>query len=240
MKLPLNERPRERLLTHGSHTLALHELIAILLETGTTHHDVISLSHTLIASYPSVHDLMAATIEELTALPGIGPAKAIRLQAAFALARHLEKPPKPPETLDELFHTIKHEFGVKEALMVLLLNTKEKIFYREIIARGTLTEVLIHPREVFHLAVKKNAHSIMLAHNHPSGDPTPSVADLQLTEHLLEAGKVMGIPLKDHLILGRDSYTSLFKRPLQTHHHQNPPQEQPVKQELCQSLQVES
>lgn len=210
MKLPNEELPRERLLKHGSHTLALHELIAILLETGTAKQDVMTLSKSLVSKFPSVHDLYNATLEELTTLSGIGPAKAIRLQAAFALARHFQKPVAPPLTLDELFLTIKHEFGNCEALMVLLLNTKGKIFHREIIARGTLSEVLVHPREVYHLAVKKNAHSIMLAHNHPSGDPTPSKADRLLTEHLLKSGRVMGIPLKDHLVIGRDSYTSIL------------------------------
>ncbi len=144
-------------------------------------------------------------------MPGIGPAKALRLKAAFGLALKYQAPEQAPETLDETVQTIRHEFGQTEALMVLLLNTKGRIFHREIIARGTLSEVLIHPREVFHLAVKKNAHSLMIAHNHPSGDKTPSKADLKLTEHLLESGKVMGIPLKNHLIIGRREYTALFE-----------------------------
>lgn len=209
MKLPLEERPRERLKQLGPSNLALHELIAIILETGTKDFDVLALSHALIAHFQTVHTLFNASIEELTALPGIGPAKALRLKAAFGLALKYQVPESAPQTLDETVETIRHEFGQTEALMVLLLNTKGKIFHREIIARGTLTEVLVHPREVFHLAVKKNAHSLMIAHNHPSGDPTPSRADLKLTEHLLQAGKVMGIELKNHLVIGHTSYRSL-------------------------------
>lgn len=216
--LPKNERPRERLLQSGVHALALSELIAILLSTGSKGESVLSLAQKIVSHFDTLSALIDASVEELMQFKGVGEAKAIQLKAAFGIAQKCLRctDPKRPQinTAEEAYAVMKGFFALqkKEVLVVLLLDVKHRLITFETVAMGTLTEVLSHPREVFFPAVKHCAHSLILMHNHPSGDPTPSAADLKLTRELLAAARLLHIPLEDHIIVGHNSFTSFKER----------------------------
>ena len=216
--LPYSDRPRERLLRYGAESLSSLELLAILLSSGNGQRGVLEIAADLLEQFPSLDALSDASFEELSKVQGIGEAKATLLQAAFSLGKRLEK--KEGELLfikdiEKISERLRRDFPAKqEAVMVLLCDVKRAIFHREIVALGTLTQVLLHPREVFHPAIRKKAHSILLAHNHPSGDPTPSVNDIELTRSLAAAGETLGISLLDHLIVGAKSYFSFQEKGL--------------------------
>jgi DNA repair protein RadC len=217
-ELPLELRPRERLERHGVDALNLAELIAIVLGSGTQGKSVLSLSEELVVRFSSLERLIDASIVELMEIKGIGRAKAIQLQAVFCIAR------KYKQIAIHDKHTIaapEHAYAIakneiaqekQEVLMVILRDVRGCLIHQEAVSKGTLSEILVHPREVFYPAVRYKAHSLILAHNHPSGDPSPSEADLALTRCLLHAGRTMGIALDDHLIVCPHSYISLCER----------------------------
>ena len=216
--LPIQERPRERLALHGPDPLATPELLAILLGSGTKNRSVLHLAQELLSHFGSLRALSEASLQELREVKGIGAAKALQLQAIFALLSRIEKK-QPAARLDDpqkVFELIRAELSEQkiEMLMVLLCDVKRRLIHREILSKGTLTETLLHPREIFHAAIRHRAHSVILAHNHPSGDPTPSARDLETTELLAHAGRVVGIELFDHIIVGRDSYVSFRQKRL--------------------------
>ncbi len=213
-ELPLDQRPRERLRLQGAEALSTQELLAILLSTGTKKTPVLDLAAKLLSHFGSLSRLIHASVEELTEIEGIGPAKAIQLKAALALAQKAsqEAPShKAAVTTEEAYELVRYTLSPlkQEALYVILKDVKGKLISVEKVSVGTLSEVLVHPREVFFPAVRHKASSLILAHNHPSGDPTPSPADLHMTRHLIHSAKVMGIGLDDHLIVGASSYISL-------------------------------
>lgn len=212
-ELPLSERPRERLRYQGADALSTVELLAILLSTGTKKTSVLDLAAKLISHFGSLKKLIASSVEELMEIDGIGPAKAIQLKASLALAQKAFQECLPEKIVDtqEAYELVRYELAPlkQEALYVILKNVKGRLISVEKISVGTLSEVLIHPREVFFPAVRHKASSFILAHNHPSGDPTPSSADLEMTRHLIKSSRVMGIHLEDHLIIGSASYVSL-------------------------------
>ncbi len=214
-QLPAAERPRERMAALGSEALATSELVAILLGSGMQGKSVLELAKELVTTFGSLRNLAEATTAELSRIKGVGPAKATLLKAAFTLASRLAQEAVPPRTPVKhplhAYQLVKEslEQAKKELFMTLLLDTRGCVFHQELISVGTLNRTLVHPREVFHPAVRHQAASLIVAHNHPSGDPTPSQADLTLTERLIETGAILGIPLNDHLIIGRDSYRSL-------------------------------
>lgn len=213
-QLPLSERPRERLRHQGAEALSTIELLAILLSTGTKKTSVLDLSAMLLSHFGSLKNLMHASVEELIEIEGIGPAKAIQLKAAFALAEKVYNDAYlTPPSIDskEAYELVRFELSSlkQEALYVILKDVKGRLISVEKVSIGTLSEVLVHPREVFFPAVRHKASSLILAHNHPSGDPTPSAADLEMTRHLVKSSRVMGIHLDDHLIVGATSYISL-------------------------------
>ncbi|MDN3508338.1 MAG: DNA repair protein RadC, partial [Simkaniaceae bacterium] len=171
-----SERPRERLQKHGIAALSTPELIAILLGTGTQKTSILDLASDIVNHFGSVHTLLEATPEELKTLPGIGTAKALQLKAAFGLAQRYSAERNARQKITtplSLFNAIKHHFfGAKqEHLVIALRDVKGKLIHSEIIATGTLTQVLTHPREIFSHALNHKAHSIAIAHNHPSNDP---------------------------------------------------------------------
>lgn len=214
--LPKEDRPRERLLRYGSDALSQQELLAILLGCGTVGKPVLTLARELLTSFGSLERLSQATLPELSAIKGVGRAKAIQIQAAFALFRKLHEG-APPELLDspkKIYEAIYADFlkETVEVLLLLLLDVKRRCIHREFISRGTLTELLLHPREILHVAIRHRAHTFVIAHNHPSGDPTPSLKDLEMTKSLAEAARLVGIALYDHLIVGRGHYVSLRER----------------------------
>jgi DNA repair protein RadC len=213
--LPPSELPRERLMRDGVDALSMQELLAILLGTGTQGKNVLFLAQELLLQFGGMEHLLDASIAELIQVKGVGKAKAILLKAAFGIAKRASKekslPQKKLSTLQEVLEVAVPLIGdlKKEALLVLLRDIKERLLHYEVISLGTLSEVLVHPREVFQPAIRHGAHSIIVCHNHPSGDPTPSKADIRLTLNLLECAKIMGIRLADHLIIGKEGHTSM-------------------------------
>lgn len=208
-----SERPRERLSRLGPEALATTELLAILLGSGTTRCSVLELAAQLLAHFGSLKALSSATISELQEVKGIGKAKATLLQATFSLVNRLDEMEENPllDTPEKLYRYTKTLLDGKgvEHLVVVLRDVRRRSLHAEILAKGTLTDLLAHPREILHTAIKHRAHSLVLAHNHPSGDPTPSKQDLLLTERLVSASRIVGIEFSDHLILGRGRYVSL-------------------------------
>ena len=213
-----SELPRERLMRDGIESLSIQELIAILLGTGTKGKSVLILAQELILHFGGMNGLLEASIEDLVEIKGIGKAKAILLKAAFGIAIRSAKSALKPmafiKSPRQAYEIAKNEIGHfdLEVLFVILRDIRGRMIHHEVIGIGTLSEVLVHPREIFHPAVRHRAHSLIVVHNHPSGDPTPSHADLELTQHLLRSSKIMGIGLDDHLIIGKDSYTSLREK----------------------------
>lgn len=213
--MPEEERPRERLLRHGPESLSSVELIAILLGSGTQTMPVMQLAQSLLAHFGTLGKLTDATIEELCQIKGIGPAKAIQLKACFNLGNRLARQALAPRyKIDQPRHAYNLlkdllEKEKRELFLVILQDVKNYVICHEIVAIGTLSTIIVHPREVFYPAIRHKAASLILAHNHPSGDPTPSPEDYALTTSLLQAGKMLGIPVNDHLIFGEQKYISL-------------------------------
>ena len=209
--LPLSERPREKLHALGAERLDTAELIAILLRTGTSGRSAIEIGRDLLAQFQTIERLAAASVEELSAIKGVGTAKAVQLKAAFALASRLpatrEARPMlrtPRDVADRLREEMQH-FEVEE-FHVLMLDTKNRLIRDIKVSKGTLNASLVHPREVFREAIRAGAASVILVHNHPSGDPTPSGDDIRITREMMEAGRLLKIEVLDHIIIGkRDS-----------------------------------
>jgi DNA repair protein RadC len=218
--LPLEERPRERLIYFGPENLSIAELVAIILRTGSVRQNVTALAEDLLVSFQDLRGLAKASWEEIAAFPGMGPAKAVQLKAAFELGRRvLTVSPASLPTIkkpQDVFKLLQGSFQDldREHFKVLHLNVKNQVLKIETNAIGILSSAPVHPREVFKEAIKTNSASLILAHNHPSGDPTPSSDDLALTARLRDAGEVLGIQIVDHVIFGDSRYTSLKERGL--------------------------
>ncbi len=216
--LPTQERPRERLVQFGPDALPMYELLAVILGSGLPGKSVLTLAKELIAHFGSLKLLFDASIAELMEIKGIGKAKAIQLKAVFGIAQRwkngasLSRPRL--QSAAQAYEFAKDVLGQakQEIMLTLLRDVKGTMIHCESVAVGTLTQILTHPREVFYPAVKHKAHSLILAHNHVSGDPTPSRADLCLTRALLRSSEVLAIRLDDHLIVGEGSYTSLYEK----------------------------
>jgi DNA repair protein RadC len=201
------ERPRERLLNQGANALKTSELIAILLRTGTSERPVLALAEFLLAHFGSLEALSRAPVGELMKIKGVGEAKAIELKAAFALAARLarsEAEARAIENADDIARLLGEEMRLldHESVRVVSLNTKHMVLAVDEISRGTLNESLFHPREAYRGAVARGAHAVILVHNHPSGNPKPSDADLHVTRRMKDAGALLQIELLDHVILG--------------------------------------
>ena len=206
---PASERPRERLVAHGAEALSNAELIAILLRTGLKGANAVEVGRQLLQKFGSLQSLALASVDDLRAVKGIGRDKAVTLVAAFALAQKMAKELQEespvldnPENVVRLVRA-KNLLLETEQFQVLLLNTRKRLIRAEKISDGTLDTVLVHPREVFRSAISANAAAIVLVHNHPSGDPTPSEADIKVTRDLIRAGQLLKIEVLDHVIIGR-------------------------------------
>ena len=207
--LPDSERPRERLRQLGAEALRNAELIAILLRTGLKGRSAIEISEQLLDRFGSLAALAQASIGDIEQTKGIGSDKAVALKSAFTLARRMaqeigrETPQlDTPERVADLLREENRLYEV-EHFQIVLLNTRRRLIRIEEVSRGTLDTVLVHPREVFKRAIASNASAIVLAHNHPSGDPSPSDADIKVTRDLIRAGQLLKIEVLDHIILGR-------------------------------------
>jgi DNA repair protein RadC len=207
---PASERPRERLVAHGADALSQAELVAILLRTGLKGANVVEIGRQLIQKYGSLQALAQASLKDLQTVKGIGRDKAVTLIAAFTLARRMaaELRSEAPvlDTPDAVANLMREETRLRnaEVFQVLLLNTRRRLMGEPVkISDGTLDTILVHPREVFRPAIAASAAAIVLVHNHPSGDPTPSEADIKVTRDLIRAGQLLKIEVLDHVILGR-------------------------------------
>ena len=216
-QIPKEDRPRERLLLRGGEALSLTDLLAICLRTGSKGQSAVTLAETLLRHFGHLSALLEASVESLIEVKGVGMAKAVQLKAVFALARRLTRKGGgakcPIRTPKDAYTLIAPEIQdeKREVLALLLRDVKGRVFHHEIISIGSLSEVLVHPREVFHHALYHRAFSLILVHNHPSGDPSPSQADIELTKLLVTSGNLLGIRLDDHLIVGHHAYLSLWE-----------------------------
>nr|WP_279626110.1 DNA repair protein RadC [Halobacillus dabanensis] len=216
--VPRQDRPRERMIDLGASHLSNQELLAILLGSGTKKESVMELSNRLLVHFEGIMLLKDATIEELTAIRGIGVAKAVLLLSAIEMGKRMQKM-KPVERYmirspeDGADFVMEEMRDLKqEHFICLFLNTKNQVLHRQTIFIGSLNASIVHPREVYKEAVKRSAASIICAHNHPSGDPTPSQEDIQVTRRLKECGKMIGIELLDHLVIGDRKFISLKEK----------------------------
>lgn len=220
-ELPEVERPREKMIEQGSEALSNTELIAILLGNGQKNESAMILaSKILTLRDDGINYLSTATTEELMKISGVGDAKACRIAAAVELGKRLsrnggKKRTKftSPEEIAALFME-EMRCETKEYFRILLLNTRNEMIGKELISIGNITSSIVDPRDVFKPAVKRGAASIVLIHNHPSGNPEPSDADLLVTNRLVEAGELLEIRVLDHLIIGDGKFVSLKKRKL--------------------------
>jgi len=210
--LPKHEQPREKLIEKGAINLRDSELMAILLRTGIEGKDVIKVSEEILQKFPK-KKLLALDYKKLSEIKGIGPGKACLLLAAFELTkRALEHEDNNLPTINNAKDAVAQlqelRTAKKEHFVVLYLNARNQLIHKETISIGTLNASLVHPREVFKPAIDHLVASIIVAHNHPSGDAEPSRADEQLTGRLREAGKLIGIEVIDHIIITNKSYTN--------------------------------
>jgi len=220
-ELPLDDRPREKLLMRGAQSLSDAELVAILLRTGKKGKSVIEIARELINSEGNLAMLATKTVDSLQKISGIGKDKAATLTAAFELSRRILSQPKwlsnkkitSPQDVAEIFIPILRDDN-KEKFIVVCLNSANKIIKHETISIGNLNSSVVHPREVFKVAIDNSSASIILIHNHPSGNPEPSNEDIRITKKIVETGKIMEIPVFDHLIIAGETYTSFVEKRL--------------------------
>lgn len=211
---PSSERPRERLLRDGPEALSDAQLLAILLRVGRQDSSAVEVAMELLQELDGLRGLSNRSVEELCRISGIGPAKAAQVKAAVELGKRVLAAPLSSGTMirssADLF---RHYYPLmrdlrREVFTVVLLDAKHAIIRDATVSAGSLTASLVHPREVFNLAVRESAAAVIFVHNHPSGDPTPSEEDRALTARLVAAGDVLGIQVLDHLIVGDGRYTS--------------------------------
>jgi len=216
-EMPQDERPREKLLARGADALSNAELIAILLRTGRRGMNVIDVARELLDKYKSFAELSRCSAKELRAVKGIGPAKALELVAAFNLGKRLGKrftqEPLSQQKLDSpelIYKLLGDEMRMlrTESLRVVLLDTRYRLMRIESVSVGSMNESIAHPREIFRPAITYSAYAVIVVHNHPSGDPSPSQTDHSLTRRLAEAAELLQIKLLDHIIIGAPSDTS--------------------------------
>jgi DNA repair protein RadC len=219
---PEDERPREKLLRHGASVLTDSELLAILIGSGTGKLTAVDIAKIILKEYKSLRNVGALSVADLKQkkFKGIGKVKAIILVAAFEIARRLASSPgeissviRTPEDAAKKYIPQMRDLK-QEIFMVLCLNSSNKIIQERMVTKGLLNSSLTHPREVFREAILENAASIILLHNHPSGNLEPSREDILITKQLVESGKIIGIEVHDHLIIAGDGFTSLMERGL--------------------------
>jgi DNA repair protein RadC len=212
--MPTNERPRERLALYGPKSLSTYELIAIILRVGSGKLSAIDLAKRIIQDTMDISELRNRTINELTSIKGIGKTKAITLLAAIELGERVLTPNRETTQISsphDVYELLKYDLKdlKQEVLIVLYLDVKTNLIAKKQIFKGSLNQSLIHPREVFKYAVKYSAFSILAVHNHPSGDPEPSIQDLEVTNRFIKIGELLQIELIDHVIIANDKYLSI-------------------------------
>ncbi|ERI90103.1 DNA repair protein RadC [Clostridiales bacterium oral taxon 876 str. F0540] len=218
MDLPENERPREKLLKYGAETLSNGELIAVILRTGSLSEDILNLSNRVLKETGGLNGLLSSDAHEFLSLKGIGAAKAAQLMALAEISKRFRtfrsgeeyKITQPKDAAELLMEDMR--YLKQEHLKVIMLNTKNIVITVKTVSVGSLNSSIVHPREVFCEAIKKSSASIIISHNHPSGDPSPSNEDISLTQRIKESGRLLGIELLDHIIIGNGNYISLKEK----------------------------
>lgn len=219
-ELPVEFRPRERMISYGSEQLSASELLAIIIGSGTRDDSALTVAQRILNHPDGMGHLLGATVEELQQIKGVGPAKACQVKAAVELAKRIaalggEIRPvikSPQDIVDLLMEEMR--FLDREHFKTVILNTKNQVLAMETVSVGSLNSSVVHPREVFKNPIKKSAAAIILVHNHPSGDPTPSSEDVAVTKRLVEGGKLLGIEVLDHVVIGDKRYVSLREKNL--------------------------
>lgn len=219
-EIPEDERPREKMLIHGAQALSNAELLAILLRTGTRQEPVVSLAQRILKQFEGagLSALAAVKPQELSKVKGVGAAKAVAVMAAIELGTRLHSQAaaersvirSPQDAAELMMARLRYE--PREHFMALLLSTKNHIIATPVISVGSLNASIVHPRELFREAIRYSAASVILIHNHPSGDPAPSQEDIALTKKLAEAGQLLDIAVLDHVIIGDNRYVSLKEK----------------------------
>jgi DNA repair protein RadC len=218
--LPLEERPREKLIMLGAGALSNAELLAILIRTGNRNESAVQIATRIISQGGGLRKLPDLSLEDLQENKGIGPDKAVTIKAALELGSRLATAPReisgsitnPRQAADLFMEELRYK--KKEYFKILLLNTKNHVIAKEEISIGSLSASIVHPREIFNLPLRKSAASVILFHNHPSGDPSPSQEDLEVTRRLVEAGNILGIAVRDHIIIGDGCFFSFREKGL--------------------------
>lgn len=219
-EIPQSDRPRERLIKYGAEVLSNSELLAVILRTGTRNLNAISLAQSILSSSEGLKFLCNSSIEELSKINGVGTAKAAIIKASIELGNRLRSfrtdeliiINSPKDVANMIIEDMR--YLKKEHFKVVFLNAKNVVIDVSDLSIGSLNSSIVHPREVFYAAIKKAAYSIVVCHNHPSGDPTPSREDINVTNRLCEVGKLIGIELLDHLIIGDGIYVSFKEKGL--------------------------
>ncbi len=215
---PLAERPRERLSWHGPEALADAELLALQLGVGTRGRSALDVARELLASYGSLAEIASREAAELARHPGVGPAQAARLVAAFELGRRLRARTPGQRVVLSTPAAVYGAFGPlmedlkREIFRVALLDAQNGLLRDRVVSEGTLSASLVHPREVFKPAILESAAAVILLHNHPSGDPTPSREDIRLTRQLVECARLLDLRVHDHVVIGRGRFVSLAEQ----------------------------
>ncbi len=218
--LPQFERPRERLLKLGPEALSAQEVLAIIMGRGVRGESVLSIAQRLLSQFHDFRGIAQASLEELIAITGIGIAKACQLKAALEMARRLESYPDTERatisTSEDVVKAVKAQLKgkKKEHFLAVLLNSRNQILRTAEISIGSLNATVVHPREVFKEALAANAAAVIFVHNHPSGDPQPSDDDIKLTKRLVEAGRIMGVEVLDHVIVSDRGSASMKSKGL--------------------------
>lgn len=216
----VDDRPRERLMRHGAETLSDAELLAILISSGAKGFSAIDAARVLLETHENLANISSCDYSQFKQIKGIGVAKAVTLAAAFEISKRIKLPEfwerkviKTPENLAESYIP-KFRGLKKEIFLILLLNTSNQVFREIKISEGSLSASIVHPREVFRIAITESAASVILMHNHPSGNKTPSDEDIRITKQLVESGKILNIKVLDHLIIAGESYFSFARESL--------------------------
>lgn len=212
-----SERPRERMLSLGTNNLSNEELISIILKTGTCGYSVKTLSRNILCELDDITSLKDMTINKLIKIKGIGKVKAIELLSAIELGKRVYYANEQKEiklnNSRKIYEYFKNIFAYEkqENFYALYLDTKSKLISFKLLFKGTLNSSTVHPREVFKYAFLESAASIVVIHNHPSGDANPSKEDIEVTESLMKIGSIVKIPVVDHIIIGREEYYSFYE-----------------------------
>lgn len=214
-EIPVDERPRERMMQYGAKSLSNAELLAILLRTGTASQSAVHIAERILSQTSGLKGLTESTIETLVQIKGVGPAKAVQILAGVELGRRISRTipeerltvRSPQDAADFMMDELQHL--TQEHFVCLFLNTKNQVISKETIFVGSLNASIVHPREIFRKAVQRASAALICLHNHPSGDPAPSAEDRNVTRRLKEAGMILGIDVLDHIIIGEQRFYSM-------------------------------